>query len=219
MIPKVLFRGAIPNIKVQKISNYDQKEPLGPGIYATSSLDTVEYYTSRGRSVYKLVVDSNYLHREHCIIELSSKLNEQAESIQDKLKVVLNEHYDFLELDESRNVVDLLFNREYEIQNYNFECKIAHKERFKGSLLSIPHFFAKAFFEFLKPKVCKAPLPKVAPRDEDIVNSLISIGIWMGIGSIENDPYTDNGKMDAGIQYLFYDEKAITNNLELTKGN
>ncbi|MEI6895460.1 MAG: hypothetical protein V5789_12735 [Colwellia sp.] len=41
----------------------------------------------------------------------------------------------------------------------------------------------------------------------------------MGIGSIENDPYTDNGKMDAGIQYLFYDDKAITNNIELTKGN
>ena len=203
---------------IRDSSNYDQKEPLGPGIYTTISLDTVEYYTSRGRSVYKLVVDSNYLQRKHCVIELSSKLNEQAELIQEKLKVVLNQHYDFLELDESRNVVDLLFNREYEIQDYNLECKIAHEDHFKDSLFSIPHFFAKAFFELFKPKTCEASSPKFASKDEDIVKSLISVGIWVGIGTIEGtNAYS--GAMDAGIQYIFYDEKAITNNIELTKGN
>ncbi len=215
MIPKVLFRGAIPNIKVQKISNYDQKESLGPGIYTTSNLDTVEYYTSRGRSAYKLVVDSNYLHREHCVIELSSKFNEQADSVQDKLKLVLNEHYGFLDLDESKNVVDLLFNREFEIRDYNLECKIAHEELFKDSLFSIPHFIAKAFLFFLKPKGCEFPMSKVAPKDEDIIKSLISVGIWMGFGTLEGT-IAQSGAMDAGIQYLFYDEKAITDNIELT---
>ncbi|KPW01973.1 hypothetical protein [Pseudoalteromonas sp. P1-8] len=214
MIPAVLYRGAKPNISVQKICNYNDKEPLGPGIYATDSKDTLRYYTNGGKSAYKLVIDSNYLNRVNGVIELSKKFSEQKPDVKDKLSVVLKEHYGFLDLDESKGVVDLLFDREQEVNAYNLRQKQEHEDYFDGSLMKVPHLIAKIFFDFLKPKACQLPQPKVAPTDEDIVESLISEGIWIGVGSIEGS-ITQNGAMDAGMQYLFYDENAISENKEL----
>lgn len=214
MIPAVLYRGAVPNISVQRICNYNQGEPLGPGIYATDSEDTLRYYTSRGRSGYKLVININYLNRVSGVIELSKKLSEQKPDVKDKLYVVLKEHYGFLDLDESKEVVDLLFHREYEVSDYNLRQKIKHEQHFTESLWKVPHLIAKTFFEFIRPEVCQPPEPKIVPKDEDIVKSLVSEGIWIGIGSIEGT-MAQSGAMDSGMQYLFYDENAICENIEL----
>jgi hypothetical protein len=216
MIPAVLLRGAIPKIKVQIISNHGTEQPLGPGIYATSSIDTVNFYTSRGKVVYQLFIDDSFRQREHSVIELSSKFCEHTKQVQNKIKIVLEQHYSFLELDKEKDVKELLFNREVDIDNFNQDSCKSHEEYFRGSIFRIPHFVMKAFFDFLKPKVCKTPLPKKAPKEEDIVQSLVLTGIWMGIGSIEGT-YSYNGAMDSGIQYLFYDESAIIKNVELTE--
>ncbi|WP_462164380.1 hypothetical protein [Pseudoalteromonas xiamenensis] len=216
MIPAVLYRGAKPNISVQKISNYNDKEPLGPGIYATDSKDTLTYYTNGGKSAYKLVIGSNYLNRVSGVIELSKKLGDQQPDVKEKLHVVLKEHYGFLDLDESKKVVDLLFQREYEVRDYNLRQKIKHEEHFNESIWKIPHLIVKTFFDFIKPEICQLPEPKVVPKDEDIVESLVAEGIWIGIGTLEGTN-AQNGAMDAGVQYLFYDENAICENIELGK--
>lgn len=216
MIPAVLYRGAVPNISVQRICNYNNGEPLGPGIYATDSKDIVKYYTSRGRSAYKLVIDINYLKGANGVIELSKKFSEQTEEVKGKLYEVLKQHYSFLAIDESKDVVDLLFQRKSEVSDYNLRQKIKHKQYFAESLWKVPHLIAKTFFEFMKPEVCQPPEPKIVPKDEDIVKSLVSAGIWIGIGSIEGT-IAQSGAMDSGMQYLFYDENSIYENIELGK--
>lgn len=214
MIPVVLYRGAVSNIQKQVIRNFDKGEPLGPGIYATDSLDTARYYTNNGFSLYKLVLSDTFIGQDDGVIELSKKLSEQPISVRNKITAVLNKHFGFLENDESKNLNELLFGRDNDVEKYNNDLNDAHKTCLQGSVWAFPHFFAKIFLDFFKLRFCKTPETKPIPRDEDVIESLISMGIWIGVGTLEGT-YFYNGRMDAGLQYLIYNENAIAENIEL----
>jgi len=216
VIPEVLYRGASREIQEHVIGNYGKEQPLGPGIYTTDSLKTAYYYTSGGRSVYKLMMRDTYVKQPDGVIFLSKRLSEQSSSVQTKIKAILSEYYGFLKVDESRYLMNLLFYREKEVEQYNLDRKIAHEKHFDGSPLRVLHLCAQIFLSFLKTKACELPVARTAPKTKDVVNSLVAAGIWIGVGTIEGtNQYS--GSLDAGLQYLLYDENAISESIELTE--
>jgi hypothetical protein len=130
MFPITLLRGAIPKISKQRISNFNAREPLGPGIYVTDSAKTARYYTNDGRSVYNITIKDTYSRNSMNILDLNASFSELEPDLKKKVKSVIKLHYKELPFKEEFSVLSMLFNRMDEIERFNDLKIIEHKTPF-----------------------------------------------------------------------------------------